>query len=208
MIRTLFRNIFHRTFKSNNIKTMAISSSIGVLIGMLPLIGLRIPVILSVSLIFGLNIISIVIGLLITIIFPVVHILSMFLYQIIGHYKIPFFTLRFLYIPHSLNFSHIEKISIISATISGLFFSILLYPIFYNLYKFYIRRHTNTLVNDKIFIFQDRSGKRFSTVKIFIIVIAIVSLTSVTMFGISISVNPFLPNLGFKSLQEIGRAHV
>jgi len=53
MIRTLIRNIFHRIFKTDSIKTMAISSSVGVLIGMLPLIGLRIPVILSISLIFG-----------------------------------------------------------------------------------------------------------------------------------------------------------
>jgi len=203
MIRTLIRNMFHRIFKTNNLKAMAISSSIGVLIGMLPLIGLRLPVILAISLIFGLNIVSLEIGLLTTIIFPAVHILSMFIYQQIGHYKIPFFTLRFLYTPHSLNFSNIEKISIISTAISGLIFSILLYPVFYKSYKFYMKRHVSKLFNDKIFIFQDRSGKRFSIVKIFIIVIAIVSLTAVTMLGISVSVNPFLPNLGFKNLQGL-----
>jgi len=87
--------------------------------------------------------------------------------------------------PRSLNFSHIERISIISTAISGLFFSILLYPVFYRIYKFYMKRHMNTLFNDKTFIFQDRSGKRFSIVKIFIIVIAIISLSAVTMFGIA-----------------------
>jgi len=203
MVRTVIRKMVRRIFKTNSLKAMAISSSIGVLIGMLPLIGLRIPVILAISLIFGLNIVALEIGLLTTIIFPVVHILSMFIYQQIGHYQIPFFTLRFLYMPHSLNFSHIEKISIISTTISGLIFSILLYPIFYNAYRFYMKRHASKLVNDKIFVFQDKSGKRFSIVKIFIIVIAIVSLTAVTMFGISISVNPFLPNLGFKGLKGL-----
>ncbi|HEY8803834.1 MAG TPA: polysaccharide deacetylase family protein [Clostridium sp.] len=203
MIRTLIRNILHRIFKTNSIKTMAISSSIGVLIGMLPLIGLRIPFLLAISLIFGLNIVSLEIGLLITIIFPIVHVLSMFIYQKIDNYVIPFSTLKFLYMPHILSFSYIEKISIISTAISGLFFSILLYPGFYNLYEFYMKRHISTLVNDKTFIFQDRSGKRFSIVKILIIVISIVSLTAVTMFGISISVNPFLPNLGFKNIQGI-----
>ena len=203
MIRTLLRNILRRIFKTDSIKAMAISSSIGVLIGMLPLIGLRIPVILAISLIFGLNIVSLEIGLLITIIFPIVHVFSIFIYQKIGHYGMPFFTLRFLYTPHSLNFSYIEKINIISTAISGLIFSILLYPIFYNAYKFYMKKYVGRLVNDKNFIFQDRSGKRFSIVKIFIIVITIVWVTAVIMFGISISINPFLPNLGFKNIHGL-----
>lgn len=203
MTRKLLRNTLRRIFATNSTKAMAISSSIGVLIGMLPLIGIRFPVIIFLSLIFGLNIVSLTIGLLLTIIFPIVHMLSMFIYERIGHYEVPFFTLRFLYAPNILKLSDPEKIGIISTFISGLITSLLLYPIFYKVYQSYIKRHVSKSVNNKTFIFQDKSGKRLPIIKIFAIVLTLVFSTAVVMFGISITVTPFLPNMGFKNVQGL-----
>jgi uncharacterized protein (DUF2062 family) len=91
-----------RIFSIESPNKLALASSIGLFIGMTPTIGIRSLLILAVSIIFRLNIISMIMGLSIVILFPVVHLLSFWVAQKIGSYDVPFFTLRYLNFKHFL----------------------------------------------------------------------------------------------------------
>jgi len=101
-MRWLLDIVRKRMLNMKSVSSIAFSSSAGTFIGMLPLAGLipfggmisifgiKFLIILLISLIFRLNFIFILIGVLLSIIFPVSSSLSAFLYQTISRYNIGF----------------------------------------------------------------------------------------------------------------------
>lgn len=180
---------------------MATASSLGLLIGMLPLIGIRMPLLVVLSFGFGLNIIALLIGMAITIIFPVFYYLSFFIGQHLGNLHIYFFNLRFLKFSDLLSWTKLSKYYFIGSLLSGTVMALIFFPIFKWFYSW-----RNEFVHDgksKNFIFYDHTGVRRSNLKKFLLIFSILLAMVVSVFGVSISVNPFLPELGLKSISKI-----
>jgi uncharacterized protein (DUF2062 family) len=192
-MRKVFKHAFYRMLNINSPFRMAVGSSIGLLLGMLPLIGIRIPLLIMISLIFNLNIISLVSGMAITIVLPIMHIVSFFIGQSLAGYEIPFFNLRFLSFAHLLEWTEATKYHLIGSIITGIIFSGISFPLFKWFYSF--RQNRISENSSKKFIFYDNSGERWGSIKksgiIFLMLLAII----IGVFGISLSINPFLPNI-------------
>lgn len=200
-MRKLFKWASRRLFNTNLPFKMAIASSIGLLLGMLPLIGIRIPILIVISLIFGFNILALASGMAITIIFPIMHVLSFSIGQKLGGYEIPFFNLRFLSFAHLLEWTDVAKYQFFGSIITGFIFSIISFPFFK---WFYSWRYNNISENHKKqFIFHDHSGARWGSIKKYGAIFIMIFLIITAVFGISLSINPFLPSLGLKSNRNL-----
>jgi hypothetical protein len=164
---------------------MAAASSTGIFLGMLPLIGIRLPIAIIISLIFKLNIIALLLGIALTIIFPAVHLFSFWLGQAFAGYEVPFFSLRFLNFSHLLEWTTSGRYQLVGSIIVGLILSSILLPVFY---KFYESKYTkNHQLNVKGFIFYDESGKRWWLTKRLGLAFAIIVFIVVSIFGVSLS---------------------
>lgn len=200
-MRKIIRFASRRIFSNNSSFKMAVASSIGILLGILPLIGIRIPLLLLISFIFEFNIFALTCGMIITIILPIVHVLSFVIGQKLGGFDIPFFNLRFLSFRNLLEWTDAVKYHLIGSIITGLFFSIIAFPFFKMFYSWKQNSHKNPI--NKSFIFHDKSGVRWGAAKKFGIIISLILVLIISVFGISLSINPFLPSLGLKSIRNL-----
>lgn len=200
-MRKFFKWTVKRMIRSNVPFRMAIASSLGLFTGMLPLIGIRIPVMVLLSLSFGLNIIALTVGMAITVILPMLHYIPFIISQHLGNFNSQFFNLRFLQFSHLLEWTNASRYHLIGSLIGGLVISFIAFPFFKWFYSWrYTYLHD---ANSKNFIFYDHSGVRRSNLKKFLFIFAIIFIVIISIFGISLSINPFLPELGLKSIKNI-----
>ena len=190
-----------RIFSIESPDKLALASSIGLFIGMTPTIGIRSLLILAVSMIFGLNIISMIMGLSIVILFPVVHLLSFWVAQKIGSYDVPVFTLRYLNFKHFLEGTQSGKYFFIGSIIVGG----AVFVLFYKLFKFYYQAGFSKIREEhgiRNFIFYDASGNRRSILKRFSVISVSLLIIIAMAFGVSLSINPLLPGLGLQKIKD------
>ena len=193
--------ISKRIFSIESPNKLALASSIGLFIGMTPTIGIRSLLILAVSIIFRLNIISMIIGLSIVILFPIAHLLSFWIAQKIGSYDVPFFTLRYLYFKHFLDWTQSGKYYLIGSIIVVGAVSVL----FYKLFKFYYQAGFSKIREEhgiRNFIFYDASGNMRSILKRFSVISVSLLIIIAMAFGVSLSINPLLPGLGLQKIKD------
>jgi peptidoglycan-N-acetylglucosamine deacetylase len=200
-MRKIFRWLSSRFLVVNTPFTMAIASSIGLFIGMLPLMGIRTPIFVLISILFNINIIALFVGLAITILFPIFHIISFAIAQNLASYQTPFFNLRFLSFAHLLNWTTAGKYHLVGSIIAGLVLAIVAFPFFKMFYSW--KKHNRIENNGKPYVFHDHTGMRWGVIKKFGTVFIIVFLIIAGVFGISLTINPFLPNLGLKSIRNL-----
>lgn len=200
-IRKFLKWSIKRMLSSNIPFRMAGASSLGLFVGMLPLIGIRIPVIILLSFAFCLNIFALAVGMLVTIVLPILHYVPFLIGQNLGHFSAHFFNLRFLSFSHLLEWTNASRYHLIGSLIGGLLIALISFPLFKWFYSWrYAYIHDN---EHKNFIFYDHSGIRRSNLKKFIFITTIIFLVIISIFGISLSINPFLPGLGLKSIRNI-----
>lgn len=198
----LLKYIFSRFFNINSSFKMAVASSIGLFLGMLPLIGIRIPLLIIISLLFGLNIVALVAGTAITIVMPILHVLSFAIGQRLGGYQIPFFNLRYLSFTHLMQWTESGKYHFIGTIITGLIFVLISFPFFKWFYSFRNKTISESSGTKK-HVFYDDFGSIWKTIKRYNTVFIIILLIIVSVFGVSLSINPFLPGLGLKSIRNL-----
>lgn len=199
MLRKIAKWFFDSRIKSSSTQKMAFASSIGIFIGMLPLFGVRIPILLALSLLFPLNFPALLFGVFVPFILPFLHELSFFLGQKIAGFEIPYSNLRYLSFSHLLQWSPGTQYHLIGSFVVGIFLSLFFYPFFRWIYRFPILKN---MKEHKTFIFLDPKRKRWTLVKKVIAVILAVGLIVGVVFGISISINPYLPALGLKKIRQ------
>lgn len=128
-MKRLFSLIYRRMLSERTVSKMALSSSLGVLIGIIPFMGaipldaVRVLAASTISFVFRLNIAFILVGILLTMITPVAHSLSTFIFQVASQYDIAF--LR-------------ETLDLAAASMAGIILSIVMYPAFYVIYRTFL----------------------------------------------------------------------
>lgn len=202
-MRNFLNTVFKRMFDINDPFKLAVASSIGLLFGMLPLIGIRVPILILISIVFRLNIIALISGMAVTIVIPVLHILSFFIGQKLGGYEVPFFNLRYLSFSHLLQWTNSAKYHFVGSVITGLILALLFFPFFKWFYSW--RHNLSNNENKKSFIFEDRNGTRRGVLKKYGMIFLITFLIIVSVFGISLSIDPFLPSLGLNNIKVISQ---
>lgn len=186
-------------FKISSPSFMAMASSIGILIGMMPLIGIKLPLIIVISLLFGLNILCIIAGVAVTIIFPYLNAISFKIGQHIAGYDIPFYTLRYLYFSYLKKWSINGQYHLVGSIIAGIVVSLVFYPIFKWIYNLKFKNETFRRKS----IFYDNTGLRWTFLKRFLFIFMLILIFVISIFGISLSINPFLPGLGMRSIKKL-----
>ena len=145
---------------------MTCASAIGIFRGILPLIGIRIPLLIIFSFAFKLNIFALVAGLAITIVFPILHVLSFTIAQTLGGYQIPFFNLRYLSISNLFLWTEAGKYQFVGSIITGTILALISIPLFKWFYSW--RQNNITQHNVNKFIFNDHTGQRWGAAKKYI----------------------------------------
>ncbi len=172
------------------------SSSLGVLIGIIPFMGsipldaVRVLAALTISFVFRLNIAFILVGILLTMITPVAHSLSTFIFQVASQYDIA--VLR-------------ETLDLAAASTAGIILSIVMYPAFYVIYRTFLTRKNTTPDSKGTPIFQDTSGKRMRVLKTTRNVIAVLSVIAIAVLGFSFVSRSVLPDMGFGSIENMDK---
>ncbi|MGD8190080.1 DUF2062 domain-containing protein [Brevibacillus ginsengisoli] len=198
----LIKMISSRILSLSSPARLSAANSIGLFLGMLPLIGVRLPFLLVVSLLFRLNFFALLIGMFITIIFPFLHLTTFWVGEKLAGYDIPFFTLRYLSFSHLEEWTESGQYHLAGSIIVGLILAGLFYPLFLFLNKRFITRigHKG---KTKGFVFMDDSGNRWSLFKKSAVLFLVTAIFVVSLFGISISINPFLPSLGLPTIHRL-----
>ncbi|CAM2787562.1 DUF2062 domain-containing protein [Paenibacillus sediminis] len=178
------------------------AGSLGLFLGMLPLFGIRTVVLLIISILFRLNIFALFLGVMVTMILPIVHVLSFTIADRLAGYDISFFSLHYLGFNHLKQWTVSGRYHLIGSIIAGLLLSILFAPFFRWLFN--LPTHMKNRPKQP-FIFHDELGRRWMLLKRFGLVIITLSILVVSVFGISISINPFLPSLGFHDDQHLSK---
>lgn len=196
MMSRYLRLFWSKLFSSNDYKKLALGSSIGILTGMLPIMGIRLPVIVLIAILFNINIISMIIGVVVTIVFPFIHLLSFYVGGNLAGYEVPIFNLRYLSITHLITWTQSSRYYLAGSIISGILAAALLNPFFRLLYR--NRDKEKFVYGDINHVFKDITGNRWSFLKKFSFIAAFILLICISAFGISLSINPFLPNVNLK----------
>jgi len=199
-MRWLLDIVRKRMLNMKSVSSIAFSSSAGTFIGMLPLAGLipfggmisifgiKFLIILLISLIFRLNFIFILIGVLLSIIFPVSSSLSAFLYQTISRYNIGFLG---------------GILNLVSAATAGIIISLVFYPVFHKIYKTFLFKNKTALETKENQIFQDSSGQRMHLMKAINKTLILITIIAISILGASFAYNPVLPYLGLSSMKNL-----
>lgn len=155
----------------------ASASSIGLLVGLFPIHGYSFPAMLVFSALFSLNLFAMLLGAAVSLLFPFFRLLSAASFD---HLQ-----LRFAFLS--------ESPSWLGTLIAGLLLAVFFYPLFALLFHLPLTRNLGT----RGAVFQDNSGRRGLLLKRFGIAAGSFVLLIVAIFGVSIGVNPLLPQLSF-----------
>lgn len=188
----------NRILTSKNSYDLAKASAIGVFLGMQPITGIRTLVAMILCILFQWNIAAVFLGILLTIMFPFLNVISLWIGDILGMgYKhFYFFNIRMLFVTNLLKSTPREHYFIMLTLIGGALCGLISLPIFKIFYNSTIGIKKSNSVKD--YIFYDSTGKKRS-----VLVKVCMSLGTffgivLLVYGVSININPYLPKLGLK----------
>lgn len=193
-MKWLFSLIYRRMLSERKISKMAMSSSLGILIGIFPFMGsipvdgVRFLVALAISFVFRLNVVCIMIGILLVMLAPVANPLSIYIFQVASQYDIAVLS---------------GTLDLASAAAAGTIIALVMYPAFYIIYRTFLTRNIITEESKGSPIFQDTSGKRMHVLKAIRNIIIVLSATAITVLGYSFGSRPVLPDMGFSSMKNL-----
>ncbi|MCC3371748.1 polysaccharide deacetylase family protein [Cohnella sp. REN36] len=179
----------------------AAASSIGLIVGMLPLYGIRWALLLAVSLLFRLNLGALLLGLAVTALFPLLHVLSFAVGERLAGYEIPFYSPKYLSLAHLAQWTPGSRMHLIGSGVAGLALAAVSFPAFALLYR--LPRLGRTRRRD--FVFQDESGRRRTLVLRFGALGLAVAMLVGAGFGASLGNDPFLPKLALGHARSASR---
>lgn len=191
-------------FKVDTPRKMALGSSLGVLIGFLPIMGIKIICIGALSLIFQLNIITVFVGTCLITIMPILNALPFWVAGKLAGYEIPIFSFRYLNFQHLRHWSLSIQYHFIGSIIVGIGFSVLLYPVFKWFYNRNYDKGYEQHINDKC-IFYDVKGNRKLFVKKTLLVFLCAVFIVLIIFFKSITDDATIPSLGLNNISKFSK---
>jgi len=187
-----------RILSSNNSYDLAKASAIGIFLGMQPVSGIRILIAFLLSFLFELNIFSVFLGIMITIMFPFINVFPLWIGNELGfgvrHFY--FFNPEMLSIHNLLTWSTRERYIFILNLFGGFLCALVSLPLFKLFYNSTVGEKHYTHAVD--FVFYDSTGKKRSNLVKILISLGIFFFIICFAFGLSINLNPYLHKLGLK----------
>ncbi|MBB3068162.1 cellulose synthase/poly-beta-1,6-N-acetylglucosamine synthase-like glycosyltransferase/spore germination protein YaaH/peptidoglycan/xylan/chitin deacetylase (PgdA/CDA1 family) [Paenibacillus baekrokdamisoli] len=178
MIRKTSRRLLASLFSPVTALRGAAAGSVGLFIGLLPLYDFRFVAILLISALFRLNLPAIVLGMSITFLFPFLHLFSFLTGQHLGSY---------------MNFH--GRSHFLGNTITGIVLALLSFPLFLLIFNLPLAQN----LGKRDYVFQDENKRRWLLTKRLFIAFVSFTILILAVFGVSIGVNPFLPQLSLNS---------
>lgn len=189
MLKNCIKILYTRLFSWKPPIKMAVGCSLGILLGVLPLSGIRIISAIAFSIIFDLNIMTLLLGFSVAMIFPVFY----YLFSVISNN----FSGRLILSENPLND---PRFYLTGKIVSGAVLAAASFPLFKKLYSSKAANHN--ISPAKTFVFMDHSGKRWGGLKRTLSIFSVLVLIVVTVFGASLSINPYLPQLSLSRIQD------
>lgn len=190
----IFRKLIYSLFAPVTAKRGAFASSLGIILGLLPFYGIRIPLLFALSIVFRLNIVALLMGMIIPIFIPFFKSIAFVIYQALEGYSLSLASIRFWLFTSDRHVLSSPFYSFLSRLITGILFAIILFPVFLRLYNSGGKNHKG----EKEGIFVDPSRRRWIIIKRMGIGLLAFFLLITVSFIESINQNPIFPDLQLK----------
>ena len=197
-MKRIILTIKKRIFSSASSYDLAKASAVGLFLGMQPVSGIRTILAVLISFLFQFNLLAVLFGIMITIMFPAINVFPLWLGNAIGldHKHFYFFNPQMLSFQTLLTWTSREQYFFVVNLFGGLLcalISMFFFKVFYN--STVGARRSGHLVN---FIFFDQTGKKRSNFVKIILSMVCFFMIIMFAFGLSINLNPYLPAIGLK----------
>ncbi len=194
----ILSTILNSLFATVNAKKGALGSSLGVVLGLLPLYGARIPLIVAMSLLFRLNILAILLGMIIVIFIPFFRSISFLLSQTFEGHAQSLESIKFWLFSTNHHVFSLPVYSFLGRFVTGMVFAVVLFPVFFFFYNWGIKA---SHVEEKA-IFVDSTRRRWKIIRRMIIgFLSLTILVSISFFE-SLYFNPAFPDLQLTKSRE------
>ena len=169
----------------------AAAGSIGLFLGMLPLVGIRMALIVFVSFVFRLNLFALLLGMGVTLLFPFLHLFSFLTAERLAGQEVPYYSSAYMKWHHLIQWTPSGKMHLAGSLLTGSALAILAFPLFLLLFNLpRVRR-----AQGKAHVFQDVTGARWGVIRRTGMIGLCVGLLIMGVFGSSLLSVPFLPGL-------------
>ena len=196
----IFRWIIQSLFAPVTARRGAFASSLGVILGLLPLYGTRITLLFALSIVFRLNIVAILMGMIIPIFIPFFKSIAFLISQTLEGYSLSLASIRFWLFTPNKHLLSLPFYSFLGHLITGILFAIILFPVFLRFYNSGSNKHE---VGERKGIFVDSSRHRWTIIKRMGIGLLACFLLITISFIESINQNPIFPDLQLKKNQKV-----
>jgi peptidoglycan-N-acetylglucosamine deacetylase len=171
----------------------AVASSLGFVLGLVPLYGAKLPLLFVLSIIFRLNILAIMLGMVLPIFIPFIRHLAFLCSHFLEGYSFSLDSIKFWLFSSHRHYPGAFSQLIVGITASA--FGFLSYPLFHWFYNSGIKKGETHQEH----IFLDPTKQRWSIIKRMSFGFIALSLVISILFIESINTNPLFPNLQLKS---------
>lgn len=178
---------------------MAFSSSIGILLGILPLMGISIPLVLALNFIVPLNFPALLVGVSLPFVLSILHEISFLVGQKLLGFQLPYEPPEDLSFIEFSQWTQGNQVHLLGSLIVGILFAVIFYPVFRWIYLLPILHNDHPR---KEFIFLDHSGKRWGFATRILAIILTMGITIGVIFGISVGINPVLPGFPLNGVNQ------
>ncbi|MED3563971.1 DUF2062 domain-containing protein [Bacillus xiapuensis] len=169
----------------------AIASSLGVFLGLLPMYGIRIPLLFALSILFRFNFFAILFGMIIPIFIPFIRHLAFLSTHVLEGYSLSLASIKFWLFTSHKHFHPTPFSQIYLRVITGSLFALISFPLFRWFYNLGINKNER----EKEQIFLDPSKRRWKIIKRMSLGFFALSILISIFFIESINTNPLFPNL-------------
>lgn len=189
MFRKICKKILERVFLMESPLRLALASSIGIFIGMLAFDGAPVSILSIFSaFVFRLNVISVFLGVALTVTFPLVQQFANWVGQKIDQINMPLVSAL------QMNIENVLKLFQFQA--SAILISIIFYIVFSFFYNSAFSK-SGQIFDAVSYVFQDNTNKRRNIFKMYSVITASLLLIIFVAFEASLSIDPVLKGIGF-----------
>lgn len=190
-----------RIWSHNSPRKLAMGISLGLIIGLMPIMGIKVICIILLGLILRLNILALTAGCGLTILFPLLSLVAFFVGEKLTSYHFATYSSYYFQFSQLISGSLPTRAYLLGSLVTGLVMGSLIYlP---SVWFFNYRQINLQRTGEQSFVFFEPYGHRNALAKRGALVIAGITLALIGLMGLSIMINPILPILGLSPLRHI-----
>lgn len=191
----------HLFLVKNSPRQLALGLSLGLFIGVLPIVGLKTAVIIMLGLVLRINILAIAAGCGLVLIFPLVSLAAFMVGEKLTFYHFATYSPLYMQFNQVVSGSLPARVYLLGGLVTGGLLGVLVYlPALW----FFNYRKTNLhRTGESSFVFFEPEGRRNALARRIILVALIMGLGIFGFLGLSININPMLPMIGLSSFRKI-----